>query len=243
MAEKRSPTWVWDELVLVCDLMAFPQGGRVEWYRLLEEHPEVRELSEMLQELPLHSPEQRGSRFRTPGAVARKGENIRQWHESFGHAPNNGGRRDREVLAEFLRNPVEMHLQAEALRLEYRAGNLAGLPSLDADVDEGSAEGSVLRRLRLVRERDPVLRREKIDAVLKAEGRLACEVCTFDFASFYGERGKGFAEVHHAVPLHVTGPTKTRLTDLVVLCSNCHRMIHRGKEWMTPEELRRKIKG
>ncbi|MDX3657238.1 HNH endonuclease [Streptomyces sp. ID05-26A] len=111
------------------------------------------------------------------------------------------------------------------------------LPALDADVDEGAAEGSVLRRLRLVRERDPALRKQKIDAVLAASGELACEVCRFDFESFYGERGKGFAEVHHAVPLHVTGPTSTRLTDLVVLCSNCHRMIHRGKDWLTPAQL------
>ncbi|HEX7304188.1 HNH endonuclease, partial [Lentzea sp.] len=70
---------------------------------------------------------------------------------------------------------------------------------------------------------------------------LACEVCGFDFESFYGERGKGFAEVHHAVPLHVTGPTTTKLDDLVVLCSNCHRMIHRGKNWMTPDELRHAV--
>ncbi|WP_376770720.1 HNH endonuclease [Lentzea indica] len=61
--------------------------------------------------------------------------------------------------------------------------------------------------------------------------RLACEVCTFDFKQTYGDRGAGFAEIHHAVPFHVTGPIKTRLADLVVLCSNCHRMIHRGPQW------------
>ena len=30
----------------------------------------------------------------------------------------------------------------------------------------------------------------------------------------------------------------TRLADLALLCSNCHRMIHRTKQWLTVEELK-----
>jgi hypothetical protein len=57
-----------------------------------------------------------------------------------------------------------------------------------------------------------------------------CLVCGFSFGEMYGEHGKGFAEVHHIVPLascegeHDVDYT----TDLVVLCANCHRMIHRN---------------
>ena len=57
-----------------------------------------------------------------------------------------------------------------------------------------------------------------------------CMACGFNFEEFYGEIGKGFIEVHHVVPLANAGKTKTNPeTDLVVLCANCHRMVHKQK--------------
>ena len=55
-----------------------------------------------------------------------------------------------------------------------------------------------------------------------------CMACGFNFEEFYGEIGKGFIEVHHVVPLAKAGETETSPeTDVVVLCANCHRMVHR----------------
>lgn len=75
-------------------------------------------------------------------------------------------------------------------------------------------------------ERDPEVRK----TALKHHGHT-CMACDFDFERTYGALGKGFAEVHHMVPLHndevrETDPT----TDLSVLCSNCHRMVHRKRD-------------
>jgi 5-methylcytosine-specific restriction enzyme A len=67
---------------------------------------------------------------------------------------------------------------------------------------------------------------------------LCCEVCGFDFEQTYGERGRGYIECHHIVPLHVAGPRTTRLVDLALLCANCHRIIHARPPWLTPAELR-----
>lgn len=59
-----------------------------------------------------------------------------------------------------------------------------------------------------------------------------CMACGFDFQSFYGERGKDFIEVHHTKPLYdlneevMVNPE----TDLVCVCSNCHRIIHRKRD-------------
>lgn len=68
-----------------------------------------------------------------------------------------------------------------------------------------------------------------------------CMACGFDFEKVYGERGRGFIEVHHLKPLFsrneeiVVNPE----TDLVCLCSNCHRMIHRNHDnILSIEELR-----
>lgn len=107
------------------------------------------------------------------------------------------------------------------------------VPDLGA---EGAGEGAAVLRQHLARERDPRIRAKKIRSVIKRGGRVACEVCGFDFHRAYGERGRGYIECHHRVPLHVSGETLTRLEDLALLCSNCHRMIHRSS-WLTVEEL------
>lgn len=65
-----------------------------------------------------------------------------------------------------------------------------------------------------------------------------------DFGLTYGNWGKNYIEVHHVVPL---GDGQKRLTnpktDLTVVCSNCHRMIHRKKNiTLTIDELKLKIK-
>jgi 5-methylcytosine-specific restriction enzyme A len=31
------------------------------------------------------------------------------------------------------------------------------------------------------------------------------------------------------------------LADLALLCSNCHRMIHRSKQWLTPDQLQKLV--
>ena len=75
------------------------------------------------------------------------------------------------------------------------------------------------------RERDPRLRADAI-----ALHGLDCMACGFNFEEFYGTAGKDFIEVHHVVPLSEAGRTETHpATDLIVLCANCHRIIHRRK--------------
>jgi 5-methylcytosine-specific restriction protein A len=64
-------------------------------------------------------------------------------------------------------------------------------------------------------------------------------VCDFDFARVYGELGVGFAECHHLVPLaELPGVRRTRLTDLAIVCANCHRMLHRTRPTIAILELR-----
>lgn len=101
---------------------------------------------------------------------------------------------------------------------------------------EGRSRAIVSR----VRERSPRLRA----AALKIHGYL-CQVCGFDFEETYGAWGRRFIEVHHVQPLGaapVQGVEVDPATDLAVVCSNCHRMIHRkAKRALTLAELRRII--
>lgn len=72
-----------------------------------------------------------------------------------------------------------------------------------------------------------------------------CHACGFNFEKQYGDLGKGFIEVHHIKPLYSlkeaieVDPKK----DLIPLCPNCHRMIHRNKSnMMTVDELIKRMK-
>ena len=69
--------------------------------------------------------------------------------------------------------------------------------------------------------------------------------CGFNFKDFYGERGSDYIEVHHILPLSQRNEEVTidPSTDLVVLCANCHRMIHRKRnEILSLEELKTLIR-
>ena len=70
-----------------------------------------------------------------------------------------------------------------------------------------------------------------------------CMGCGFNFGDFYGEVGRGFIEVHHVIPLADSGQRETNpLTDLIVLCANCHRVVHRNSDiCLSLDELRTHI--
>ena len=78
----------------------------------------------------------------------------------------------------------------------------------------------------------------------QSDNPYQCAVCRFDFEKTYGELGKSFIEVHHIKPLSSVGQECTidPSKDLVSLCSNCHRMIHRNGI-KTVEELKEIIHG
>ena len=104
----------------------------------------------------------------------------------------------------------------------------ADQPDVSSEFPEGLTEGGKKLVLHWKIERSPELTRRKKERVQRDMGCLACEVCGFDFASFYGPGGEGYIEVHHRRPLHtLTAVTVTTLEDLAVVCSNCHRMLHR----------------
>jgi 5-methylcytosine-specific restriction enzyme A len=103
-------------------------------------------------------------------------------------------------------------------------------------------EGRIAFRMHRERERNSGLGRRKKRAVLQSTGRLACEVCGFDFFDTYGELGHGCIEAHHVVLLaESTGPIKVTTSALALVCSNCHRMLHHARPWLYPRQLRDRL--
>ncbi|MFJ8081920.1 HNH endonuclease [Streptomyces sp. NPDC096205] len=231
----RNPDWVRDEIILACHLVM--ANG---WRGLDANDQRVIELSALLQLMPIHAQADRNEKFRNPNGVARKTFDLATRHPDYQGKPTNGGALDVEVLNDFLARPDEMNEVAQLIREGVTAGDLQSLPPDDEDEldDYGAPEGRLLMRRHRSRERNKGLRKKKIAAVLRQGRRLSCEACGFDFEEVYGERGDGYIECHHVVPLHEAGEGQTKLSDLALICANCHRMIHRRAPWPTPKELR-----
>jgi hypothetical protein len=97
----------------------------------------------------------------------------------------------------------------------------------------GAVEGTRRLRKHYARERCRTLITKKLnDFAGRNGGRVFCEVCRFDFRQHYPPSlGEGFIEVHHLAPLYERSePLRTTLADLLLVCSNCHRMIHRTRD-------------
>lgn len=98
-----------------------------------------------------------------------------------------------------------------------------------------------------VYERSSTLRNYAITYFL-VEDKIFCQCCNFNFQDFYGERiGKGFIEIHHAKPIFkyededLEYTLQQAINNLIPVCSNCHRMIHRS--WSKPLEIQELING
>lgn len=121
--------------------------------------------------------------------------------------------------------------------------------SLQQDVmsdDEAGAfpEGREYYALHRLRERDGSLPEKVKKARVAKEGKLACDVCDFDFSHTYGGLGDGYIEAHHTVPVSkLNGQAETKMSDFALVCANCHRMLHRGCSLLSVDELRAIVKG
>ena len=113
------------------------------------------------------------------------------------------------------------------------------ISKLDSDEEEQKRlEGRLTEAKVLRRQRNRAARQKCLE-----DSGYTCYVCGFNFEDYYGERGKGFIEIHHTKPLSsYDGEHQVQLEDLVALCSNCHSMIHYGGELLDVDELRKRLK-
>ena len=102
----------------------------------------------------------------------------------------------------------------------------------------GYAEGTLTTLLSKKYERNPVNR--KLCLAIKGYN---CSVCGMNFEKIYGEIGKSFIHVHHAIPLHLMdeGYIVDPIKDLFPVCPNCHSMLHKIDPPYSIEELKKII--
>jgi hypothetical protein len=105
--------------------------------------------------------------------------------------------------------------------------------------DESDIEGTKTEANQTRTKRSRKLRQRAFDA---AHG--ICCVCRRDYSRVLGGRGVRVLQVHHREQLAAREmPAITKLGDLVVVCANCHMLLHLDpKNALTVEELREMLK-
>jgi 5-methylcytosine-specific restriction protein A len=112
----------------------------------------------------------------------------------------------------------------------------------DYGFDSEFPEGKEIERKHRLRERNQAVIKSAKEAFKQKNGKLYCQVCGFDFQTKYGDIGSDFIEGHHTVPIsELKGEVKTKVKDVALVCSNCHRMLHRRRPWLKMDELRNLI--
>jgi 5-methylcytosine-specific restriction protein A len=239
--EARNPSWSRDELILTLDLYSRFKGNPPG-----KASKDIVELSDLLNKMGAQISDRKAD-FRNPNGVYMKVMNFRRFDSTYisqgKKGLQRGGKLEEDVWRDFATDPRRLSETANAIR---RIAIEGAIPEASEEEDEEFAEaeeGRILTRVHRSRERNRKLVENKKASVLKAKGHLKCEACSFDFEVTYGERGKGFIEAHHLKPVHtLTVGGKTRLEDLALLCSNCHRIVHAKQPWLTFDELRQLVK-
>jgi hypothetical protein len=113
----------------------------------------------------------------------------------------------------------------ENLDLDMLIGRIYG-NELVHNFKEKYKEGADKLIRHLSHERNPkAVKAKKAQFRSENNGELFCEACRFNFIETYKIEA---IECHHTKPLN-KGARDTELSDLILLCPNCHRVVHKDK--------------
>lgn len=104
---------------------------------------------------------------------------------------------------------------------------------IEIDSEKEFLEGNTKERVIKIKERNAKIRKAKLNSFKVEFGQAFCEVC--------GENDEVVLDVHHEKTRvsDMDNNHKTKLSDLRVLCANCHRKVHGHK--ISTYDLKKKI--
>jgi len=138
-------------------------------------------------------------------------------------------RKGYEPVEKYLAGRLLVESQLPEPEQEITSGNI----NIRTRSYEGVVEGIARESIVLSRTRSATLRREALRL-----SRGVCEGCGVDFSLVLNGRGLRALQVHHKKQLALREtPEATSLTDLAVVCANCHAIIHTDPKEAMPVEM------
>jgi len=159
---------------------------------------------------------------------------LKVWNKFFANNPklNIDQKIDfQQVDWNWLTQDLHLFIYRKVLKLYKPKNNDESeiiIEEIKEDNEPISIEGQSKLATHMRYERDSSLIKKIKENAIKSNPMLNCEVCGFSFFEKYGVLGQGFIEAHHKNPLSETKETKTTKDEIALVCSNCHKMIHKG---------------
>ncbi|WP_232209699.1 HNH endonuclease [Rhodobacter ferrooxidans] len=241
LRKERNPNWTRDELILALDYYLQHPGESHD-----DSSPGVTSLSQQINALAQLLGHGTSETLRNANGVSMKLLNFRAHDPEYtlrGQVGlQRGNRLEKELWDRFAHDQADLKRIADSIKQRIDAPDEDLREALfgpeEPEIAEAE-EGRLVTRLHRFRERNRLLVKRKKESYAKKQGRLCCEACDFDFGAKYGQRGEGFIECHHTKPVSsLTIGEKTKVSDLVLLCANCHRMVHAKAPWLTVAALK-----
>jgi 5-methylcytosine-specific restriction protein A len=219
-----NPKWTREEVILALELY-HQVGDSIPGPK----DERVIALSEELRSFPYHGKAARKPSFRNPDGVAFKLQNIRQL--DTGRGLSNTSKVDREIWDFFGSDPAATIVAAARIRNGIEIERVKP----DYSDDDEFPEGRAVTQAHRIIERNRNLRKQVIRNRTQ-KNKLSCDICGDSGNDIPEKLRESLFEVHHRVPISARGETKTRPSDVALLCANCHRLLHRvianTKRWV-----------
>lgn len=212
-----SASFTRDEVILALDVFYSSPKGRVT-----ADSDEIKELSLLLNRLPIHPVENRRADFRSPAGITTQLIRFRSSCIS-GKKGQNVGELFFHVAFEYEDRVNELHSIARAIRKNKEAFvSLFGSPL----EDNGFPEGILLGHLHnIIEQRDGA----------KLAMKDHCEICNSSPALCYRNVGQ-LLQTHLVVaPTLMDYSEKYTADSFLTVCPTCHAALHRYRPWRTKE--------
>lgn len=203
-----------DEVILALDVL---YNSNAE--HLGAKSKEIIELSQLLNDLPIHPREVRPANFRNCSGVSQQISFLRRGKETGIKNPHVGIIFF-DIDCEFEGRTDELHRIAEAIRRNREA--YSSIPYGAIEENDGFPEGILLRHLhKIIEYRDG----KRVADVER------CQICRIQAKGIYAHNDL-ILEKHLLIPPDELDAKKTYLADdFIVVCPNCHSVLHRNRPW------------
>lgn len=224
--------WTVEEMILAADF-----ADNRDWKPVNKGTSGVEELSDLLRMATFYPVAVRPENFRSLNSIGRKTNNL----ISSNPARNGKGLRtsasEITVVERFVEDRLVMKRVANELRERIRAGTAAVGDAdklyrkysavLDAEADASCHRKSeTLDVLETVCAVDSRTHSTVVGSIVSRGDSLDCDLCGFDFEQAYGRLGRGYIELHVTESPAAAGGDDS---EVLPVCSNCHRILHRGR--------------
>ena len=209
-----------DEVILALDVLYSSKHERIS-----AESDDIKDLSALLNKLPIHPTENRRADFRNAVGITRQ-INLLQSRLETGNRDRRVGAMFFNIASEFENRHDELHEIAQAIR---RNEKYFTIEFGNYSEDMGFPEGVLLGHLhRLIETRD--------GSQYTLSDR--CEVCDLKPELYYNSCGAILQNHLLVPPSQLEGNKKYGVNNYITVCPTCHAVLHRIRPWRTKEDCR-----